>query len=310
MKTLARISFVLLFALATVVCSFADNSTNYPAPVTARDYYNNGTRLLDSGKFSEAEGMFVSALGAQNESIQPKTLYNLGHARFADGLELLKKGPDAQKASAQGRQALSDANNVLAFSESAIAQNDLNRMISAYIAGRGARRELKQAQKAVQAAMETYGNTLNKWQRAADDFKGAAELNPADTNAIRNAEIVEQAIAKLVDSLRQMQEMAGALGDKKSQLDKMLGKLKGQIPAPNAPPGGFGDDDEDDDGIQPSELAGQKEGASREGEQMQVPFSPDQAGQLLDGLLPDGTRRLPMSDQQGSKPKEKTGRNW
>ena len=78
-------------------------------------------------------------------------------------------------------------------------------MVAAYLEGRGARRELRDAEKAVQAAMETYGKTLQKWQRAADDFKSAAELNPADTNAARNAEIVERGIAKLVDSLRKMQ---------------------------------------------------------------------------------------------------------
>ena len=41
--------------------------------------------------------MFQSALAAQDESIQPPALYNLGHVRFAAGGELLKKGPDAQK---------------------------------------------------------------------------------------------------------------------------------------------------------------------------------------------------------------------
>ena len=64
----------------------------------------------------------------------------------------------------------------------------------------------------MRAAMETYGNTLLKWRRAADDFKGAAELNPGDTNAAHNAEIVERGIARLVDSLRQMQAMMGADG--------------------------------------------------------------------------------------------------
>ena len=50
--------------------------------------------------------MFQSALAAQDERVQPPALYNLGHARFDEGAEILKKGPDAQKAAAQGNAAL------------------------------------------------------------------------------------------------------------------------------------------------------------------------------------------------------------
>jgi hypothetical protein len=162
----------------------------------------------------------------------------------------------------------------------------------------------------VAAAMETYGKTLQKWQRAADDFKGAAEMNPADTNAARNAELVERGMARLIDQLRQMQQMMGAMGKQKQDLGKVLSKLKGQIPAPNAPPGAAGDDEEDDEGVQPDSLAGQKENAAREGDQMQISISPDQAGQILDGLSLDGSRRLSMSDKEGAAPKDRKGRIW
>jgi hypothetical protein len=255
--------------------------------------------------------MFQSSLAGQDERVQPPALYNLGHARFAEGVELLKKGPDAQKALAQSDEATTAGANAIRSAESALAGNDLSRMISAYIEGRGARHELNAAAKAVKTAMETYGKTLAKWQRAADDFKSAAELNPADTNATHNAEVVEQDIAKLVDSLRKMQEMAGKIAGQKQQLGPLLSKLKGQIPAPDAPPGGPGDGDEDDDGgVQPDSLQGKDENAARDGQQMRIPLSPDQAGQILDGISLDGSRRLPMSDKQGAKPKDKNGRNW
>ncbi len=181
-------------------------------------------------------------------------------------------------------------------------------MIAAYLEGRGVRHELRDAEKAVQAAMETYGKTLRHWRRAADDFKSAAELNPSDTNAARNAEIVEQGIAKLVDSLQKMQQMASALGNQHQQMNDSLNQLKGRIPKDNLPPGGAGDDDDAD--IQPDSLAGQKENSSREGNQMQIQLSPDEAGQILDGLSLDGSRRLPMSDQQGAPPKDRKGRDW
>ena len=286
----------------------ASPETNFPTPVTARDFYNAGTKLLAGNKFADAEKMFQSALAAQDERVQPPALYNLGHAWFAEGEELKKKGPDAQKVSAQGSAALAAGEQAIHQAEAALAENILDKLIAAYVEGRGARHELRAAEKAVSAAMETYGKTLQKWQSAADDFKGAAELNPADTNATHNAELVERRIAKLVDELRQMQQMAGAMGKQRQDLGKLLSKLKGQIPAPNAPPGMTGDEDEDDP--QPDSLAGQKENPSRGGDQMPMTLSPDLAGQILDGLSLDGTRRLPMGDKQSSPPKDKNGRNW
>ncbi len=288
--------------------------TNSIAPVTARDFYNAGTKLLADKKFAEAERMFQSALAAQDERVQPMTEFNLGHTRFADGLEILKKGPDAQEVSAQGNAALAGGESAIRSGETSLADGQLDKMVMAYIEGRGARRELRAAEKAVKAAMDTFGKTLNRWQRADDDFRGAAELNPAATNATHNAEIVEADIAQLVDSLRQMQQMLGKLGGQKQQLDKILSKLKGQIPASNAPPGDQGDDDEDGEGhgqgdVRPESLAGKEEGAGRSGEEVQTQISPDQAGQMLDGI-PVDAHRLSMSDKQGEPPKDKTGRNW
>ncbi len=302
--------FALLIALTIGCRAWAGEATNAVVPVTARDFYNAGTELLAAKKYADAERMFQSSLAEQDERVQPPALYNLGHTRFAEGVELLKKGPDAQKALAQGDEATTAGASAVRSAESALAGNDLSRMITAYIEGRGARHKLNAAAKAVKAAMETYGKTLSKWQRAVDDFKSAAELNPANTNARHNAEVVDQDIAKLVDSLRKMQEMAGKIAGQKQQLGPLLSKLKGQIPAPDAPPGGPGDGDEDDDGgVQPDSLQGKEENAGRDGQQMRIPLSPDQAGQILDGISLDGSRRLPMSDKPGAKPKDKHGLN-
>lgn len=303
--------FALPLALAMSCRALAVDETNTVAPVTARDFYNAGTKLLDEKKFADAEQMFESALAAQVENVQPPALYNLGHARFDDGAELLKKGPSAQSVEAFGNAALADGKTAIQQAQSALADKKLDAMIAAYLEGRGARHELRDAEKAVRSAMETFGKTLEKWQRAADDFKSAAELNPADTNATRNAQIVEQAIARLVDSLQKMPAMMAMLGNERQQLGALMKKLRGQIPAAAAPPGSAGDDDDDDDGgVQPDSLAGQKENAAREGDQMQIPLSPDQAGQILNGLSLDASRRLPMSDQQSKPRTDNKGRDW
>ena len=297
-------------AFALIICcrALAGSETNAVAPVTARDFYNAGTRFLATNKFADAEKMFESALAAQDERLQPAALYNLGHVRFDLGADLLKKGPDAQKVAAQGSAVLAAGAEAIGAAQSALDQNDLSKMIAAYLAGRGVRHDLRDAEKAVQTAMETYGSTLRHWRRAADDFKSAAELNPADTNAARNAEIVEQGIAKLVDNLHKMQQMAAALASQHQQMNDVLSRLKGRIPKENMPPGAPGDDDDED--MQSGLLAGQKENPSREGDQTQPQLSPDEAGQILDGLSLDGTRRLEMSDQQGAPPKDKKGRDW
>lgn len=281
-----------------------------PALVSARDFYNAGTQLLAARKFSEAETLLDSALAAQEDDVQSPAMYNLGLTRFGEGVDFLQKGPDASRATARGEAALQAGDHAIVRAETALAGNDLDEMVGAYLEGRGARHELHEAEKAVQAAMETYGKTLQKWQRADDDFKGASELNPADTNATQNAAAVERAIAKLIDSLRKMQGMMGQMDQKRQQLGQDLGKLKGRIPAPDAPPGAAGEGDDDDNGTTPGDLTGQKEGAAREGDQMEMQLSPEQAGQILDGLSLDASRRLSMSDQQGAAPKDRKGRNW
>jgi len=300
--------FAPAFVLAICCQALAGGETNAVAPVTSRNFYNAGTKLLATNKFADAEKMFQSALAAQDGRVQPAALYNLGHARFDEGGEMLKKGPDAQKVAAQGNAVSAAGGESIRSAQAALNENDLSKMTAAYQEGRGVRHELRSAEKAVQDAMETYGNTLRKWQRSADDFKSAAELNPADTNAARNAEIVEQGIAKLVDSLQKMQQMAAAMAGQHQKMNDLLSQLKGRIPKENMPPGAAGDDDDED--VQPGLLAGQKENPSREGDQMQLPLSPDEAGQILDGLSLDGSRRLLMSDKEGAPPKDKKGRDW
>jgi Ca-activated chloride channel family protein len=306
--TLKVVVLPLALLLALVPNSRADTETNGPA--TALEYYNAGAQLLAAKKFDEADSMFEMALKGQDDRVLPPALYNQGQARFYSGLDKLKRGPDAQRLANQGAAATAAGQQAIQKGQDALANGQISAMMMAYIQGRGARHDLREAQKAVSAAMETYGKTLDQWLHAAGDFESAAELNPSDTNATRNAQIVRQAIARLVDSLHQMQAMNGGMGRQREDLGKLLNKLKGQIPAPDAPPGQAGDDDDDDPGVKPDSLAGKQEGPNRDGQQLQIPLSPDQAGQILNGLSLDGTRRLDMSDKEGKPAPDRKGRNW
>jgi transposase-like protein len=299
---------------ATTEATNADQSVP-PPPVpseTAREFYNAGTAKLRAGKWGDAETLLESSLAKQDERVQPAALFNLGHVRFAQGIEELKKSPAG--AANQGRAVTAAGTGAVQQAVEALAGDDVSRMVEAYLAGRGVRKEMREATKVVQRAMEAHGKTLTKWRRSLSDFKSAAELNPADTNAAYNAEVVERAIAKLVDSLREMQQAAANLGGKQAELNGLLKQLKGKIPAPNMPPGAAGDkDDEDgDDGQKPSpeSLTGQEESdKSGGGQEMDLRISVEQAGQLMNSIQPDG-KQLPMGQGELGQPKNRSGRIW
>jgi tetratricopeptide (TPR) repeat protein len=294
-------------AFALVPCGQAETAPEPPPPASPREYFNAGTEKLRAGKLREAEALLESALASQKERLQPPALYNLGHVRFQAGTEELKKGPPGGQAASQGRAAASNADDAIRAADQALAGDELQKLVEAYVNGRGARKELKAAREVVKRAMQSYGAALAQWQRASGDFKSTTELNTADADARQNAEVVDRCIAKLVDSLQELQQLANAMGDKNQDLGQKLKKIKGRLPDSDAPPGGPGDDDEDED--QPlGPRPGQKEGASKDGEQMTL--SPEQAGWLLDGYKLDSERRLPMGQGKEGDPHKRPQKTW
>lgn len=296
----------LAISAARGLCA-ANPESPAPAPSTPRDFYNVGTRELKNGKLREAETALETALASQNPNLQPAALYNLGHVRFALGLEELKKGPASKTTTERGHAAAQSASSASADADSALASDDVQKMVASYLRGRGSRRELKAATQAVQNALRIYGNALGKWQRSSGDFKSTVELNGKDPDAQSNADAVDRYIARLIDSIREMQQALSTLGTKGEELKEKMKRLKGRIPAPDMPPGAAGDEDEDEDqpkGPQP----GQKEGESKQGEEMAL--SPEQAAWLLNGYKLDSEHRLPMGQESSAQPKNRSGRTW
>jgi len=282
--------------------------TAEPAPpATPREFYNTGTQKLREHKLREAEAFLESALASQIDGLQPPALYNLGHVRFGQGVEELKKGPAAGPTASRGRQAAKAADEAIQAAGAALADNDVQKMVAAYMHGRGVRKELRAATKAVQQALGTHRAALGRWQRAEGDFKSTVELARSDADAEANADTVDRCIAKLVDSLRDLQQAAMAMGDKNLELGEKMKQLKGRIPAEDAPPGGAGDDDEEEDQPQGPE-PGQKDGHTKEGEEMTI--SPEQAGWLLEGFKLDNERRLPMGGTEPAEPRDHNRPTW
>ncbi len=297
----------LLLALTALGATPSPPAPEPAPPSTPREFYNAGTHQLGMGKLREAEASLESALASQNQQFRPPALYNLGLVRFGQGVEQLKKGPSAKPTVERGQRAAQQADAAIRQANEALGGNDLDKMVAAYIRGRGARKELKAATEAVRRALQAYGAVLGRWERASGDFKSAAELNGTDSDARHNSDVLDRLIAKLVDSLHEMQQCCNGMCDKGQQLGEALKQLKGRIPAPNMPPGAAGEDEDDED--QPfGPLPGKDEGPTKEGEEMTL--SVEQAGWLLDAYRLDSERRLPMGQGPAAEPKDRPRPTW
>lgn len=303
----ARLGWCLAGALCLGATNEPPAQPEVKTPETPREFVNAGTRKLQEGKWREAEAFLETGLASQVEKIQVAALYNLGHVRFQQGIEELKKSPDKAASRSQGQAAAESAGGAVQEAAAALETENVERLVAAYLRGRGSRRELKAATKAVRAALQAHGSALGRWQRASGDFKSDVELKPDDADARHNAEVVDRNIAKLVDSLRELEQMANALGQKKQELDEKMKQLKGRIPEPNMPPGAPGDDEEEED--QPEgPKPGEKEGPTKDGQEM--PISPEQASWLLQGFKLDADRRLPMGQNAESEPRKRDRPTW
>lgn len=286
--------------------SSRDTATNAAPPTNSREFFNAGTRELRADKLREAEAYFETALASQNQRLQTPALYNLGHVRFGQGIEELKKGPSAQSAATMSQVAEQQGEEALQAADAALESNDVQKMVAAYVQGRGRRRELKAAREAVLQALKAHGATLVKWQRASGDFKSSLELDGTQADARQNADVVDRRIAQLVDRVIQLKLQCSSCAGMCNKLGDKLKQLKSRIPGSQMPPGA-GEDDEDED-QQPSPQAGQKEVASKSGREMSL--SPEQAGWLLEGYKLDSERRLPMVQGPLAEPKDRSRKTW
>jgi len=304
-----RVIVGLLFSQLTAQAAApaSSPSTNEPAPSTPRDFFNAGTRQLQEKKFREAEAFFETALASQKPALQPLALYNLGHVRFDQGVEELKSS-SAKPAADRARTAEQGVSDAIKKADDALAGDDLQKLVAAYVHGKGMRKEARQAVEAVRRALEAHGAALRKWERSSGDFKSALELNSNDGDSRQNAEIVDRCIARLIDSLQQLQKCNSGLCEKNSGLGQKLKQLKGRIPAEQMPPGGAGDDDEEEDQMPLGTKPEQKEGPSKDGKEMFL--TPEQAGWLLEGFKLDSERRLPMGWGPEAQPRDRSRPTW
>ncbi|MCL5097277.1 MAG: hypothetical protein M1608_07080 [Candidatus Omnitrophica bacterium] len=276
-------------------------------PQTPRDFYNDGTRKLNKGDLREAEASLQTAVASNDQVVQPTALYNLGYVRFLQGAEARKGTGKAPASRAQGGTADAHGGQAIETADSALAKDELGAIVRAYLQGRGARKELKAAIKAVKDAMDAYGAVLSRWQRASGDFKSACELSPSDRNAKYNAGVVDRQIAALVDRLKMMQMAFPMLNGQQNELNQRMQELKKRLPDGFQKDGM--DDDEEDEMNQPKgPKEGQEEVSPKEGREMAI--TPEEAARLLQSLQLDARRKLPMGADQTAETRKRTGNDW
>jgi len=279
-------------------------SGGQPQTVTDGHSYNEGTRKLHEGDFTEAEMLLYSAVRGNDPRVQPTALYNLGLARFAIGVELLEDGPDARTVGRNAVASAAAADGALQAGLTAMQQGEQQALIRAYLRGRGAARRLNEARKALQEALNVCGTALSRWQRASGDFHSTAEL-AEDPDAVHNADVVDRHIARLVDSIQQMQSMMEGMQETMQGLQEMLEGLRGMIPDDLGEPGPGEDGEDWPEGLR----EGMEEGRGSEGRE--IPISPEDAQRLLESFQLDRGHTLPMGFEEEAEPKDRTGgKDW
>jgi hypothetical protein len=306
---------VLLFAFTLA----ASADTNAPAaaaplPEKPREYYNAGTQQLRAGKLQDAEVALMTAAARDQQQVQTHALYNLGQTRFKQGVEALKKSPDPQAVRERGDAAGELADRAIRSADSALASGEANGLLRAYMEGRGARKELRAAMKALDKAMEAHRTTLLRWQRSSGDFKSAYELEPVLDDARFNGQIVDRHIAKLVDQQEQLKQCMGGMGGKLANLKMKMEQMKGQMPGGTLPGGGEEDEDEDEDGgkrdPQQEEGKGNKEEKKDAPKGDRMALTQEEAAMLLNSFKLDANRKLPMGERETAKPQDKKGKDY
>src|SRR5690606_29603025 len=86
-----------------------------PLPGSPREAFNLAARKLRDAKFDESERLLQKALESQDERLQAPALYNLGHARFSQGVVQLEKALAAGPATSRGRATGAQADRAAAF---------------------------------------------------------------------------------------------------------------------------------------------------------------------------------------------------
>jgi hypothetical protein len=209
----------------------------------AWNLYNEGVAKLAANELREAESALRRAVETNDERVQPPALYNLGHVRFLQGKETLKGEGNRQQLLDSSDAATALAEEVIRRVTPIAESDDINELIGAYMEARAARKRLRLEKEQSTRALDLLGSALSRWRRSVGDFRGAHELNQANTDASFNADVVERHIEELLKFEKVLVERQGKGGKQREKLTELMKCMRGKIPKDMQ----RGSDDEEDD---------------------------------------------------------------
>lgn len=285
------------------------------AGLDARELHNRGTQQLAQGDLAGAEESLRASLARDRDDLRPPALHNLGHVRFGKGRALLEGRVSGDvtelsiaKSYIEAADAdISDMKDQIELLDKAKAEGTEPDYVPATAAlggGMGTFRTIKQLIPKEEAMVAKRNAVIAAWTRSVGDFRGAHELDPADRQALANAESVEELLRALRRETHALEEAIAEQRRKLDELRTVIRELIKRIPDDKLPQDAQGDDD-DENFLPPERQKPQQGGGGktkpRQGQEQKM--TEQEARGSLEGLKNEFGRKMPA----GTKPGENGG---
>ncbi|MEY4307085.1 MAG: hypothetical protein RJA95_453 [Verrucomicrobiota bacterium] len=294
----------------------------------ARALHNRGTQRLAEGDLAGAEEALRASLSRDVDTLRPPALHNLGHVRFGKGKAALggKTAGDATELSIarsylEAADAdISDMKDQIELLDRAKAEGrepDYVPATSALGGGINTFRTIKKLIPKEEAMVTKRAGIIATWTRSVGDFRGAHELDAADTQAKANADAIEELLRALRRETAALEEAIEAQRKKLEELRAVIQELVKRIPDDKLPQNTEGEGD-DDENFLPPERQKPKPGAGdpKKGEPgEEKKMTEQEARGSLEGLKNEFGRKMPAGGQDGKggnggKPNDKKGKDY
>jgi tetratricopeptide (TPR) repeat protein len=306
----------------------AEKAPDEFAKLDARELHNRGTQRLAEGDLAGAEEALRASLGRDVDPLRPPALHNLGHVRFGKGKAALggKTTGDVTELSIarsylEAADAdISDMKDQIELLDKAKAEGrepDYVPATTALGGGISTFRTIKKLIPKEEAMVAKRTGIIALWTRSVGDFRGAQELDAADTQAKANADAIEELLRALRIETNALEEAIEAQRRKLEELRAVIQELIKRIPDDKLPPNAEGEGD-DDENFLPPERQKPKPGAGdpkkgKAGEEQKM--TEQEARGSLEGLKNEFGRKMPAGDQNGNggngaTPKGKKGKDY
>lgn len=184
--------------------------------------YDLGADALKRAQFREAEDYLKNSLADADDALRPLALHNLAQARARGAMQVLEKRESPLEKINLLKNSTVKPTEFIDKLLSAGAEEKLDEQTAALAiqSGKAVRKDIR---KKLPEYLKTVaeGEVLIKaLERARDDFRGARELNPADTDATKNADAIETILKRLKPEEKTKPESKPETADKKNEEPK------------------------------------------------------------------------------------------